>query len=205
MQGLQAITKMLIESPYITKNITVADVHGATRSGTTFTQHECDVVVQIANMLRPFAPKRVPVKLDESDKDHDGSDSMNSTSRIKAPATHFMLCAPIVIMANQVLRATGYHKFCRQLAPEISTGSLQALQLSAQGLYEVLGSSSAGLFDMHDSNNAVITNKISIKSTPTGKDVAFSNFFDLNKIRRICKEHQLIFRHRYAVIACFIH
>ncbi|KAF9079002.1 hypothetical protein BGX27_007280, partial [Mortierella sp. AM989] len=89
---------MLIESPFIEKDVAIQDVLDAAHAGSKFTMEECVVVARIANVLRPFTPKQVPLK-DQDCEDGEDKDSVKTGTR--APVAHFALRAPIVVIANQ--------------------------------------------------------------------------------------------------------
>ncbi|KAF9575475.1 hypothetical protein BGW38_008227, partial [Lunasporangiospora selenospora] len=133
LRGLQAVIKMLLESPFITKPITKDDIQSAAHVGTEFTDSESAVAAILVNQLRPYVPKRRVV---EDDNDAKKEGSSKATKRTKEPAKHFALMAPIVMIANQTLRIAGYSSYCRKLIPQISVASQHALHLNAPSIYE---------------------------------------------------------------------
>ncbi|KAF9984018.1 hypothetical protein BGZ65_001108, partial [Modicella reniformis] len=132
LQSLQAILKMLIESPKITNDINSDWVKKSAFAGNDFSDHECQVVAYLANYLRPFIPKRRPRS--------DGKGFQDSLA-------HVVLRAPIVLITNSVLRAAGYPAFTRRISPQASLGSLNGLQLGAVGIYETFCSRNERQFD----------------------------------------------------------
>lgn len=142
LRSLQAVLKVLLESANIHEAIDRSWVKKTGFKDNKFTDEECDIVAMLANSLRPFIPKR-----------RSGDDGNNSRPSLP----HIALRIPIVLIANSVLRATGYTEFTRRIAPMISVSSLHALALGPVGVYEVLCSKSEGHFDIKDSNNAPLT------------------------------------------------
>jgi hypothetical protein len=171
---------MLVESP-CELSITSETIQQSAHKGTVFSDKECHVAQHIANWLRPYVPRRVQSEM------RDGT---------RPAAAHFLLRSPVAIIANNVLRATGYSQFCRKLFPEVSPASVHGLQIGAPSLYEIFGDSINGDFDIKDHNHNTITNLTMIKSTEEGRRAIFSNFFDVDRIEQICDEHGLLFRHR---------
>jgi len=58
LRSLEAVTKVLLESPCLDRPVDVAWVRETAFKGDEFTEKECAVVVQLVNFLRPFTPKR---------------------------------------------------------------------------------------------------------------------------------------------------
>jgi len=172
---------MLVESPKISMDIDANWVKKSAFTGNKFTDHECEVVAALANCLRPFIPKRRPRS--------DGKGYQDSLA-------HVALRAPIVLIANHVLRATGYTDFTRRISPQASSASLHGLQLGAVGLFETLCSKNEGRFDVHDKRGQKLTNYMTIQSSPENKRVMFESFFDMDKVESICNDHGLKFRNR---------
>ncbi|KAF8946740.1 hypothetical protein BGZ46_005697, partial [Entomortierella lignicola] len=166
LRSLQAVLKMLLESNCIEGEIDRSLVQRSSFGKNDFTTHECDVVAKLVNILRPYIPKRRPGR--------DGEKSQQSIP-------HVALRAPLVLLANSVLRASGYHEFTRRLAPQVSAASLHALPLGAVGLYEVLCPSSEKRFDVKDVDDAPLTSYRSITAQPANKRAIFGSFFDLMK------------------------
>jgi len=181
LRALQALLKMLVESPNIDQEI---DVDWVRRSGFAkddFTDKECSVVAELANLFRPYAPKRRP--------------ALEGTKTEK-PLEHVALRAPFVMIGNAILRASGYPDFTRRIAPQISSGSTHALHLGAVGVYEELCSEEERQFDVQDSDGNRITSVRAVTSPPSNKDAALGSFFDLNEVTRICRKHGLKFAQR---------
>src|SRR5690349_6536094 len=91
LRALQAVLKILVESPCLQKDVDVNWVRKTAHSNSNFTTNECKVVAKLANLLRPFTPKR------SYDDDEE---------KFKDPPAHVVLRAPLVTIANAVLRAT---------------------------------------------------------------------------------------------------
>lgn len=181
MKALQAVLKMLVESPKISMDIDADWVKKSGFAGNDFSIHECQVVADLANVLRPFVPKRRPRP--------DGKGYQD-------PLAHVALRAPIVIIANSVLRAAGYPHFTQRVAPQPSTGSLHALQLGAVGIYETFCGKGERQFDVQDSTGEPLTNSVRIQSSLPNKRTMFASFFDMQKVEKICGDHGLEFRDR---------
>ncbi|KAF9342909.1 hypothetical protein BGX34_007488, partial [Mortierella sp. NVP85] len=179
LQSLQAVLKMLVESPKIQRTIRPDYVKKSGFAGNDFTDHECQVVAELANTLRPFIPKRRKRSDDKGFQDS---------------LAHVALRAPIVMIANSVLRATGYSNFTRRISPQPSTASLHGLQLGAVGLYETLCGKGERQFDVQDSDGEKITNYLTVQSSAAMKQTLFASFFDVKKMNEICSKHGLVFR-----------
>lgn len=142
--------------------------------GTKFTDEEVDVVIMLARTLRPFVPKK-----------DSGTDVV----------AHVALRAPIAVIANCVLRATGYSEFTRRFSPSTSASSLHGLGLNAVGLYETLCGKSEGRFDVKDVFGKPLssTAKVTIHGN---KRSVFEAFFDVEMVLKICSEYGLTFQDR---------
>jgi hypothetical protein len=164
---------MLLESPFIQEKVTPNWVRKTGHVKNDFTDRECEVVAMLANSLRPYVPKR--------------------QSSVKGSLAHVALRAPIVHIANAVLRVAGYHKFTREFSPSTSPSSTHGLLLGARGMYEVFCSKEENQFDVRDSEGKTLTN--GDKATKGKRDL-FGAFFDLAKVDSICKMHGLKFANR---------
>jgi hypothetical protein len=174
---------MLLESPAIHKPINGEWVKNTAFEENKFTDRECEVVANLANILRPFIPKKVC----SSDPD---------SSSFKNPPPHVTLRAPIVMIANTILRATGYSRFCRRMAPQISAGSLQAMPLSATGLYEILCSAQEKQYDISGADGRPLTLIANVTSPKENKEAVFKSLFDISVIKKVCQSHGLTFKNR---------
>jgi len=168
--SLQAVLKMLIESPRIERDIDEEDVREACYSRSDFTTSECQVASMIANTLGPYIPKRRP--------NLDGNGTQESIS-------HVALRAPLVTLANAVLRAAGYPAFARKIAPEIPTSSLHSLALGAAGIYEVLCSAAEDQFDVVNADGSPLTQQMQISQHSGNKRAIMGSFFDVERIDEI--------------------
>ncbi|KAF9948128.1 hypothetical protein BGZ72_009918 [Mortierella alpina] len=152
--------------------------------GSKFEDAECDVVLQLGKLLGPYVPKRRPAI--------DGV-------KTRAAIAHVALRAPLALIANAVLRITGYAEFTRRLAPQISVGARHALAIGAVGVYEVL-SGGSGAFVVKDRHGHVVTSRAQITADPENKNAVLGAFFDLSVIDKICSDHGLQFRQRIVYV-----
>ena len=169
LRSLQAVLVMLLESPSLQEDVDANYVRKAGYINSNFTANECKVVARLANLLRPFVPKR------------------RSSSDGSLP--HITLRVPIVLIANAVLRATGYHHFMRIVCPQISPASLQGLILGARGLYEVFCARTPHQFDVVGVDNTQITDGHNVTRVKGNRKRVFEAFFDLSAVEDICKKH----------------
>lgn len=177
--ALQAILKALIESPSIEGQINEDDVRTNAHIGTQLNDNEIQVLVKLGNLLRPYTPR----------KRSRGRAGENSVP-------HVALRAPLVIIANAVLRYTGYLKFCRRIALQVSTGAFYALPLGSVGVYEVFGGSGPDRFDLFDGNATLVSNVTVAIRSESDRQAMIGCLFDLNKSDAICRKHQLQFANR---------
>jgi hypothetical protein len=189
LKALQSVLKVLIESPNIEQEIDSNWVKKTGFEGNQFTTYECEVVADLANRLRPYVPKKWLRS--------DGHGLRNHSP-------HVALRAPLVLLANTVLRATGYSKFCRRISPQVSPASLYPLHLGAVGMYEVLCGRSGSYFQVFDSSNSLISNKELITTIPGIKSTIFGSFLHMKKVNEICRSHGLFFSNRQVFIFAFI-
>jgi hypothetical protein len=172
LRSLQAVLKTLLEAPNIHQDIDVDRVRETAFSQSNFTDQECSVVADLANKLRPYIPKRV--------RREDGIGW-------KEPTPHVSLRAPLVVIANTVLRSTGYCNFTRRVAPHVSPAALHGLHLGATGLYETFSQ-----FEI-----TVDGQPLTARRKVSGNERSvFASFFDINAIDRICMKYKLDFRNR---------
>lgn len=181
MRALQAILKMLLESPYIHDVIDANWVRKSSHIKSELTDRECDVIALLANALRHYVPKK-----------QKKSDSLALQNAIP----HVTLRAPLALIANVILRATGYSHFTRVISPEISPASLHALSLNPVGIYEVLCNRMENHFDVTDTEGKVLSDRTVITKCPENKRKVIGSFFDLRKIDDVCDAHGLTFRNR---------
>ncbi|CEI89126.1 hypothetical protein RMCBS344292_03495 [Rhizopus microsporus] len=85
---------------------------------------------------------------------------------------------PLCILANDILRATGYAKFTHQLFPLPHLSYLNALQFNAPS-----GPDALLIFDF---NQKAID---SIEYARSNKDAVFCSIFDMNEITNICNSY----------------
>ncbi|KAF9943569.1 hypothetical protein BGZ70_005781, partial [Mortierella alpina] len=169
-------------SPHIDQPLNAAWVRKSAHKGSDFTERECQVVAEIGNFLRPYVPKK-RTKVD-------GDGTVESLP-------HLLLRAPLVRIANRILRLTGYPQFTRSISPQPSASSVQGLQLGCQGLLEALCSSNEGQFDVIRADGSLIE---SGAGTKADKNDVFGAFFDLDKVEDLCRQGGLQFAHRITFV-----
>jgi len=143
--------------------------------GIQYTDAECDVVLKLGKILWPFVPKR--------DSKHEA-------------IAHVALRAPIALIANSILRITGYYEFTRMIAPSISTSSLHGLGLNAVGLYEVLCSAGKRHFDVNDASGEPLSDVSKVTTPRENKRAVFEAFFDMATVDKLCDTYGLRFHNR---------
>ncbi|KAG0311651.1 hypothetical protein BGZ99_009999, partial [Dissophora globulifera] len=182
--ALEKVLKMLLGSPALTNPVDGNYVAKCTHKGKVFTSRECNVVAYLANVLRPFVPKR----------------RIGESGRTVAPLGHVALRAPVVMIANAVLRATGFAKFTRLISPQVSPSSTHSLCLGTREVYEVFCGQAQGRFDIKDPSGVPITSVSQATSSPENKKAIFGSFLDLVKVANICKRHGLEFSDRITFV-----
>ncbi|KAF9150562.1 hypothetical protein DFQ26_001570, partial [Actinomortierella ambigua] len=180
LRALQTITKTLIESRQITGDVTPDDVKEHAFKNDDLTQQEIDTIVKITNELRPYVPKRCLAK--------QGGE--------RAHTPHVVTRAPIVMIANAVLRATGYSQFTRRLAPQVSGMAVNSLHLGVNTVYEALCSAEANQFDADDANGIMFRSPAQAMNSKENKRALYSAFFNMERVDSICKAHGLVFADR---------
>ncbi|KAG0006403.1 hypothetical protein BGZ65_008448 [Modicella reniformis] len=100
------------------------------------------------------------------------------------------LIAPLVLIANNVLRAAGYPQFTRQISPQVSPAALHGLHLGTTGMYEVLCGGGWDQFDIVDLRGRSLTSRDNVKGN---ERAVFGSFLDMNKIDKVCKAHGAVF------------
>ncbi|KAF9556311.1 hypothetical protein EC968_008318 [Mortierella alpina] len=175
LRSLEAVLKMLIESPSITLTIDANYVGKQAHKGQTFTPQERRVVAYLANIIRPYVPKR-----------------RTDDNGLKPPIAHVTTRAPFMVLGNALLRATGYHPFTKRICPLVSPSSTQALLLSAPAVYETLCSPAPGHFDIKAADHAMLTS-VNNTTSAANKRAVFDSFFDLDKVNSLCASHGLEF------------
>lgn len=103
---------------------------------------------------------------------------------------------PLCLLANDVLCTVGYARFDRLLFPKPKPTQLQALDISAPSLYQMLTSDPNPL-SIADFNS----NKIdSIEYARSNKDAVFCSIFDMAQINQACKSYKLTFAQNIKVL-----
>ncbi|KAF9974237.1 hypothetical protein BGZ75_000912, partial [Mortierella antarctica] len=185
LKALQVLLKMLVESPHIEDEINTAWVRRSGFAKDEFSDKECSVVAELANLFRPYTPKRRPAQ--------EGSKTEKSLA-------HVALRAPFVLIGNAILRASGYPEFTRKIAPQISAGSVHAMQLGPVGFYEAFCSENENQFDIQDSTGNRITSVKAVTSPPSNKEIVLESFLDMVAVKRICRRHGLTFANRVTIV-----
>jgi hypothetical protein len=181
LRALQTLLKILIESPSPNQQYTFQQVESTAFKDHKFTDAELEVVRNLANSLRPFTPRRWR---------SDGEEGY------RAHTPHVALRSPIVILANAVCRATGHSDFARRIAPHVSTGDVHALHLGPAQLFETLCSAEEDHFDVKDIYGNILTNVGNVTSPKGNMDAIFNAFFNVPRIREICRAHGTHFVNR---------
>ncbi|KAF9352621.1 hypothetical protein BGX26_009601 [Mortierella sp. AD094] len=188
LRALQAITKMLVESPHVCEPVNASYVKKCAFKNDDITPRECEVVAKIVRELRPYVPKRRP--------NPDGPG-------MKESLPHVALRAPLVLIANTLLRDAGYYIYTRRMTPKISTGSLHGLALGSTGIYEVFCSREPGHFDINDANGSPLSDAESAVSPLDNKRAVFGAFFNMKYIEQVCHAHGLKFADRITFVDRF--
>jgi len=176
LRSLQAVLKTLLESPFISEKVTANWVRKTGHVNNNFTDKECEVVATLVDILRPFVPKR--------------------QSSTKGSLAHVALRAPVVYIANTIFRATGYHKFVRDVSPSVSPSSLYGLILNARSIYEVFCSTREKQFSIVDVTGERLTRVPKVTEAAGIRRQVFGAFFDLHGVNKICRGHGLTFANR---------
>ncbi|KAF9553486.1 hypothetical protein EC968_010446, partial [Mortierella alpina] len=181
IRRLATVLRKLVHSPSIRHKVNKNYVRKSLLKNMDATDREVAVVRDLVNLLRPFAPKRVPVQ-----------------SGLRDPTGHVVLSSPMVIIAQATLDALGLHKFKRRISPSARVGSTIGLQVSPGVLYEMFGAMTRS-FDIQTSSGTIIR-AVSDAATPANKEAVVAAFFDLPRIQEECRAHNLHFDNRYVTI-----
>ncbi|KAK5808840.1 hypothetical protein F5H01DRAFT_52172 [Linnemannia elongata] len=183
LKSIQAITKILLESPNLDVSLlNVSWVRRTAHKPEDMTDDQCHTVVKLVKALHPYTPKRVP---------------NSSGSGTSPPTANAAAMIRIVLLSNHILRYTGYTEFTRRFAPAPSVASLHPVPLGAAGIYDTLCWKTANNFDIYDLNRQPIS---SVATATKQKDAVFSNFFDLNAINEMCQKYKLRFKQRLTFV-----
>ncbi|CAO3573946.1 unnamed protein product [Mortierella alpina] len=137
------------------------------------TAKELRAIRDILNLLRPYAPKRVPTE-----------------RGYRAHTPCVALQAPMVLLAQAILQALGLHRYTRRLSPWPSAGSCITLQVSPAVLFEILCSSKPGQFDIRTESGHGITT-VPDAARKENKASVLGAFFDMALIHPRCREYRL--------------
>ncbi|KAF9344070.1 hypothetical protein BGX34_006019, partial [Mortierella sp. NVP85] len=187
LKSMQGLLKVLLESPSLQNNsISWKYVQQSAFVGSDFTQAQCEVIARIVNILRPYVPKR---QVNEG-----------PGRKTKAPMAHVALRAPLVMIANAVLRSTGYTKFTRSISPEVSPSSTHALHLDATAIFEILCPPGINHFDVLDTDRKPLTQA---RLARDHKKAVFGAFFNVGKAQQLCLDRKMIFANRITFVDRF--
>ncbi|KAG0269451.1 hypothetical protein DFQ27_003363, partial [Actinomortierella ambigua] len=179
---LFTVVNTLVHSSAIDRPINNNYVKKSIGKHTKCSTKELTAARKLVNMLRPFAPKRVAT--DNGSREHSG---------------HVVLCAPMVLIAQAFFKTMGLSGCQRRMAPQVATGSTMSLQLSSAALYEILGSSDANQFTIVNSAGREITS-VAEASNPANKEAVCAAFFDLDRLKQICLDHNIVFQNRLVFV-----
>jgi hypothetical protein len=169
LKAIQAVAKMLVESPKLDQPLDVNWVRKTSNRPDDFSQAECEAIVRIAGVLR-YTPKcRI---LEEGGT---SSPKYNAATMIH-----------VVLISNTLLRYTGYTECTRKYAPAPSISNLHPIPLGAAGLYEILCSRSSQHFDCWIDDTYLIS---SVEHANKNPAVMFQSFFDMDKIHKTCSTY----------------
>ncbi|KAK3828311.1 MAG: hypothetical protein J3Q66DRAFT_306632 [Benniella sp.] len=180
LRALQAVLRTLVESPSIEHTVTVEWVRKSSFRYDEFTHEECLLVAKLANSLRPFIPKR------RAREDGQG--------RYQESIAHVSLRAPLVMIANSILRATGYSSFTRRVAPQVSPARLRGLHMGGSALYEVLSQ-----FTVLVEGKPITSHKEALAN----RQAVFAAFFDVERMERVCHQYRIRFRYKMTFVDLF--
>lgn len=177
LKAIQAVTKMLLESPKLEQPVDVNWVRKSTNRPDDFTQSECETIVRIVEALTDYVPKR----------------RMKKEGGTSPPEYNVATMIRVVLISNTLLRYAGYADFSRKYAPAPSISTLHPIPLSAAAIYEILCSREPSHFDARIDDTHLI---LSVEHANKNKSTVFGNFFDMDKIHGICSSYGLHFADR---------
>ncbi|KAF7728994.1 hypothetical protein EC973_005025 [Apophysomyces ossiformis] len=149
-RSIQAVLRKLLLVDM--KGTLTADVVNSNWDGEDLTTKEMDTVLLIYRNLHSFVP----------------------VAGNKAPIASQI---PFVLLANAILRATGYDKFTRSVCPYVRPSQIHAIALDSCAIYQLFGKRQALGY----------------------KRAVFGSLFDLDAVDRICEQHGLQFRERITI------
>lgn len=183
LRRLQALIKVLLESPSTKAQFDLDHVKQSVFKGCSFSEEELKVALKLINFLRPFVPRRWKSAKDKDYRQH---------------TPHVTLRAPLAIISNAVLRLLGRDNFTRRIAPHVAAGDLHGLQLGAAQVFDALCSSTAGHYDVVGIHGD-ISNFQDVTSPRENKGMVFQGFFNMGRVESICREHGFQFGQRYVL------
>ena len=108
---------------------------------------------------------------------------------------------PFVLMANDILRASGYNKFTISVCPLTMPGKLNALAIDAPSLFSLFCSpklkKSVTKLDIYDFGGRKI---VSREVATENKDAVFGSFFNIQQIQAIAGSYGQFFNHRMTLL-----
>ena len=187
LRSMQGLLKVLLESPFLPSNVVDWEyVQQSAFVGSNFDQTQCEVIAKIVNVLRPYVPKR---QINEG-----------PGRKTKAPMAHVALRAPLVMIANAVLRSAGYPHFTRSISPEVSPSSTHALHLDATAIFEILCLPGPNHFDVLDTDRKPLTQA---KLARDHKQAVIGAFFNVGKAQQLCQDQKMMFANRISFVDRF--
>lgn len=103
---------------------------------------------------------------------------------------------PFILMANSILRISGYSKFSINISPLTMPSKLNALFIDAPSLFSLFCSrkikNTDVRLDIYDFSNQKIVSK---EVATENKDAVFSSFFDIERIKTEAKSYGQYFAH----------
>jgi hypothetical protein len=109
---------------------------------------------------------------------------------------------PFVLMANEILHASGYNKFTINVCPLTMPGKLNALAIDAPSLFSLFCSPKLkkGItkLDIYDFGGRKI---VSREVATENKDAVFGSFFNIQQIQAIAGSYSQFFNHRITFLS----
>lgn len=164
--------KMLLHSDAITRPVDANWVAKSLDDPTHFTHKELETVACLVNQLRPYCPRK------------DG----------RTVPKDAMLCAPIVLINDTLLRATAESRKCREWVPDVRDSSLQAVHITPAVLFQLCCAADPGHFDVLDDKGRIMSSRTNI-NTEVNKRRLFGSIFNLEYIEQQCRRNGIKFRY----------
>ncbi|KAG0940649.1 hypothetical protein G6F31_015126 [Rhizopus arrhizus] len=146
------------------------------------TRKEVSVCLLIINTLKKFVPVR---------------------SKYHILPYQLLFC----IFANDVLHYAEYSKFTRKLCPEMSSAHINALNIDAPSLFQIMKSRTDDNQGQVEGMSTELTiygyNEeplSSVEIARRNKDAVFNSLFDMEKVRHTCESNGLKFGQRMSIL-----